>query len=436
MRIFYFMKLIATKIDSFGGVVTPPSSKSHSIRGLLLAVLANGDSRLINILESDDTTCAKNVCKLLGATIDEYGENLVVRSAGLPLTGVTKEINTGDSGVTTRFVLPMLGLRKNNNEEIILDCGVQMKKRPLKSLIEALNNLGMNIKSINNDGCCPLLISGELIGGTAEVEGLTSQFVSALLLSLPLAKKDSVISVKNLNERPYLEMTLEWLRGQGTGLTHYRKDEQDIFQIKGGQSYHPFTKQISVDFSSLSYLLASAVLLPGKTILQDIDMQDSQGDKRLVEILMSMGAEVEIKDKELIINGGKDLQGMVIDANDIPDLVPALAVIATQARGQTKIINVPQARSKETDRLSSMTTELKKMGGEIEELRDGLIVKQSNLNGVILHGYNDHRTIMSLAVAGLVAEGQTEIDTAESINKTFPSFVKFMNNLGAKLKII
>lgn len=430
------MKLIATKIDSFGGVATPPSSKSHSIRGLLLAVLAKGETELINVLESDDTTCAKNVAKLLGATLEERGEKVAVRSSGLPLTGVAKEINTGDSGVTTRLVLPMLGLRKNNTEEIVLDCGEQMKKRPLKSLTEALNNLGMNIKSINNDGCCPLLISGELIGGIAEVEGLTSQFVSALLLSLPVAKKDSLISVKNLNERPYLEMTLEWLKGQGISFSHYRKAEQDIFEIKGGQSYHSFNKQIPADFSSLSYPLSAAVLLQGRTALQGIDMKDSQGDKRLIEILSSMGAQIEIKGSELVVTGGQELQGMVIDANDIPDLVPALAVIGTQAVGLTKIINVPQARLKETDRLKSMATELKIMGAEIEELKDGLIVKQSKVIGAKVHGYNDHRTIMSLAVAGLLAEGQTEIDTAEGINKTFPRFVEFMNGLGAKLTII
>lgn len=430
------MKLHIQKANKLKGGIVLPSSKSHSIRGLLLATLAKGKSILSNVLESDDTKIAKQVCKSLGAHLVVSGEKIEVESQGTPLSAGVDKINTGNSGITTRFVLPMLGLRADNDKPIILDCGEQMKKRPLKSLIKALDNLGMNIKSINNDDYCPLSVSGKLSGGKAIVEGLTSQFVSALLLSLPCAAEDSEIIVKNLHERPYMEMTLEWLRGQSIEFTHYLSAAKDVFVIKGGQNYHPFTKQIPADFSSASYPLAAAVLISGEVKLRGMEMSDSQGDKRLIAILQEMGANIQFNNSELLVSGGKKLTRMKIDANDIPDLVPTLAVIGTQAEGRTEIVNVKQARFKETDRIHSMAMELKKMGANISETADGLAVSKSSLNGAKVCGHSDHRTIMALAVAGLLAQGKTEIDTAENINKTFPQFVSLMNDLGAKIEII
>ncbi len=431
------MKLAINPIKRLHGTITLPSSKSQSIRALLLAVLAKGKTTLLNVLDSDDTNVAKLVCTLFGIKILSDKEVLEIESSGLPLSLKENKINTGNSGITTRFVLPMLGLRANSDSQIFFDCGDQMRQRPITSLIQALNNLGMEIKSANDDGCCPLLVAGKLIGGKTQVDGLTSQFVSALLLSLPCAANDSEIVVKNLHERPYVEMTLEWLRGQDIQFTHYRPNNtEDIFTITGGQNYHSFKKQIPADFSSASYPLAAAVLIPGEVSLQGVDMEDQQGDKRLVDILKQMGADIEIQNSELIVKGGKKLHGVEIDANDIPDMVPTLAVIGTQTEGGIKIVNVKQARFKETDRIHSMAVELKKMGATIEEMPDGLIVKQSNLFGQKVHGYSDHRTIMALAVAGLMAKGQTEIDTAEGINKTFPNFVELMNMLGCEIEVI
>ncbi|MBT3539288.1 3-phosphoshikimate 1-carboxyvinyltransferase [Candidatus Parcubacteria bacterium] len=426
------MKLRINTTQELNGSVTPPSSKSQTIRGLILAILAKGTSILHNPLESDDTDAAIDVCRGLGSEIIKEGNSLVIKSSGVPLKNIGKELNSKNSGITTRFVMPLLGLRKDNNEEIILNCGDQMKQRPLGPMINSLKKFGMNIDS--EDERCPLKISGTLQGGSVEVDGTTSQYVSALLLSASYVKQDVEIVVRDLHERPYVDMTLQWLTEAGIKYTHEQKENVDIYKVKSGQTYQPFEKQIPVDFSSLSYPLAAACMIPGEVVLKGIDMNENQGDKRLVYILKEMGADIEINKDRLIIRGGKPLYGLEIDANDIPDMLPTLAVIGTYAQGKTKIVNVAQARIKETDRIHSMATELKKMGAEIEEQEDGLVVEKSYLRGSALHGYEDHRTIMALSLAGMIAQGETVIDTAEGISKTFPNYVQLMQELGAKIK--
>lgn len=436
------MNIKINKTEKLAGSVAPPSSKSQSIRALVVATLAGGKTALNNVLESDDTKAAKAVCVGLGAKLIESKENgqikIEVESSGAPLTNLQSRLFADNSGVTTRLIMPVLGLRKHFEEKIILDCGEQMRKRPVQPLIDALNNLGMSVNSQNNNGTCPLEISGKLLGGKTEVSGITSQFVSALLLSLPYADNDSEITVNNLQEKPYVEMTLAWLDEQNIKYEHIKKDNIDIYKVAGRQKYHAFEKTIPADFSSASYLTAAAVLIDSEVEIGGMDMNEHQGDKRLVYILQEMGADIIIdsKNNSLIIRGGKPLRGIKIDGNDIPDMVPTLAVVGTYADGKTEIYNVAHARIKETDRIHSMTQGLTRMGAKVIEKPDGLIVKQSNLRGIEVHGFEDHRTVMSLALAGLMAEGETFIDTAESINKTFPTFVERMNDMGAKIEIV
>lgn len=436
------MKLLVNKISKIGGTISPPPSKSHSVRALFIASLAKGTSIITDILDADDTRAAIEVCKKLGATVSSKKNksgNLTctIKGKGTPLVIKDTEIFTGDSGITTTFVIPILGLRKNNDEKIIVTCGEQMRKRPLSPIIMAVGNLGMKIVSKN--GTCPLETSGELIGGRTEVDGQNSQHLSALLLSLPLAKNNSVVTVKNLQERPYIEMTLAHLKEQNVKITHTKKGKTDTFAIQGNQKFKPFKKIIPGDFSSASYLIAAAVLLPGKTTIEGLNMKDSQGDKAIIPILQQMGAQIEISKNSLVIVGGGKLRGMTINCKDIPDMVPTLAVIATQAEGKTTLKNIGHARIKETDRIKSMATELKKMGVKIEENATSLIIYRSKLYRAKLNGYNDHRTIMALAIAGLLAEktkngATTEIDTAEGITKTFPNFTTTMNSIGTTMR--
>lgn len=429
------MQLIVQNSPTLQGQVTPPSSKSQSIRGLFLALLANGASTLNNTLASDDIEDAARVCSQLGMQIAAQGNTLTLTSSGVPIAAANMQLNTGNSGITTRFVLPILGLRQNSDQPITVDCGAQMRARPIQSLVEALRHLGLTIEYLAAANQLPITLRGRLRGGTATVDGITSQYLSALLIALPCAENNSEIIVGNLHERPYMEMTLQWLKEQGIHYTHEKQTALDIYHIQGQQRYQPFTTTIAGDFSSASYLIAGAALTAGSVTLTGLNMQDPQGDKRLIPILQAMGADIKISGTHMTIHGGQPLHGISIDANDIPDLLPTLAVIATQASGKTVITNVRQARIKETDRIHSMTEGLTRLGAHIEEQADGMTIYQSHLRGARVNGYQDHRSVMALALAGLLAEGTTRIDDGEAIDKTFPTFVETLQTLGANIEV-
>lgn len=429
------MNLIINKTSILNGQITPPGSKSQSIRAIMLALLCNGESVLKNILHSDDTQDAINVCKSFGAEISESNHILTIKSMGVPLNTLTNEICSGNSGIATHFVMPILGLRKNPDQPIVLNCSEQMQARPIKPLVDALVNLGLEIKYLEKENKLPIRISGELIGGKTYVNGITSQYLSALLVALPCALNDSEIKVKSLRERPYAEMTMNWLKDQGIQFHHKSEDEIDIYQIKGGQKYKNIYATIPCDFSSASCLIAASALIPGEVILQGLSMNDTQGDKRLVTILQEMGADIVIEPTRLLIRGGKKLTGITIDANDIPDLLPILAVIGTFASGRTEINNVEHARIKETDRIHSMANGLSRMGAKLDEQKDGLTIYHSALQGAKVKGYGDHRTVMALSIAGMIADGITVVDDSDALNKTFPAFIKMMQSIGAKMEV-
>ncbi len=424
------MNLHIQPSHELNGVLRIPGSKSQSVRALLVASLAKGVSIIHFLHESEDVNVALRVCRDLGAVVNKTDchENCVrIESMGVPLQPIKDTLWTGNSGVTTRFVLPLLALVKDSRS-MRIEAGAQMKKRPLESLLKNLIDLGCTVES----SAWPLSIHGPLKGGATLVNGLTSQFISALLLSGCHAETDLDLTVENLNERPYLELTLEWLSTQGIRLTHTREGNSDHFHLPAGQSHSPIDYVVPGDYSSASTFLAAGALFDGEILLEGLDENDLQGDRRLLSILQKMGAQVEWTDGVVRVKKSS-LHGMDFDANDVPDLVPTLAVLGTQAEGQTRILNVPQARVKETDRLHSMTEGLRKMGADIDELADGLIVRSSTLHGSKVHGFEDHRTIMALTLAGLLAEGETVIDTAEGLNKTYPLFGDHLVSLHASL---
>ncbi len=402
---FWKMKIIVNRTECLRGSVLIPGSKSHSIRWMLFALMAKGESKINNVLTAADSEAAKNICQAFCSKIEEKDGSLLIKSAGLPLSKPVLKVHSGNSGITTRFLLPILGLR-SYPESIILEVGEQMKNRPIAPLVKALNQLGMNVSD-----SFPLHISGNLEGGHVEIEGSTSQYLSALLMALPSAPNDSYIKVKDLREVPYVKMTLACLDELGIKY----KWEGDEFFVPGRQKYSCFTKNIPGDFSSASYFYAAQALLPGNIKIEGLDQADEQADKALLSFLENWPEE--------------------INCMDCPDLLPTLAVIATSKTHPTYLMNVEQARIKETDRIHSMTEGLRLMGAKIEEKSDGLIVYPSKLKGAEVHGFYDHRTIMALSVAGLIAEGKTIIDSAEGIYKTFPNFVELMQGLGAQITL-
>ncbi len=225
------MDLHVLKTNELHGVATPPSSKSQTIRAVILATLAEGRSVLRNVLESDDVEAVIDVCRGLGARITKEDNSLIIESSGVPFEEISENLFSRNSGITTKFIMPLLGLRKDTSKPIILDCGEQMKKRPLKPMIDALNQVGMRVVSENN--CCPLSVMGDFVGGEVEVDGHISQYVSALLLSAPYAKEDVIIRVKDLQEVPYVDMTLKWLDELGVSYRHDQNKNEDVYLIAG-----------------------------------------------------------------------------------------------------------------------------------------------------------------------------------------------------------
>jgi 3-phosphoshikimate 1-carboxyvinyltransferase len=275
------------------------------------------------------------------------------------------------------------------------------------------------------------VVQGRLKGGHTSIDAVTSQYLSSLLINTPLAPNDSIIDVTRLNEQPYVEITLRYLDEQGIS---YHREGMSRFSVAGGQSYHSFRKRVPADFSSATFFLCAGAILDADIVLEGLDFSDAQGDKAVVDMLKEMGADIEVGDLEVAVRPGR-LQGMDIDMNATPDALPAMAVAGCFAQGQTRLYNVAQARLKETDRIAVMAAELGKMGADIEELPDGLLIRQSALHAADLSGHADHRVVMALTLAAMAVQPDSSIDTAESVNVTFPDYVHLMQSLGAKLKL-
>lgn len=421
---FMILKVKKSKVS---GNVIIPGSKSHTIRALFLASLAEGESKIRNPLISSDALSAVEVCKALGAKID-FVDNVVVKGFnGSPCTP-PDVINVDNSGTTLRIGVSLAALGEGYS---VFTGDYQVRRRPLAPLLKAINNLGGEAFTTNNNGMAPVVVKGKLKGGKTELDSVTSQFLTSILISSPVAENDTEIIITRLNEIPYVDITTWWMDKLGI---KYENHQYKTFFVRGNQKYKSFDMAIPGDFSSATFLAVLAAISGEEFVLENLDITDPQGDKAVFSILEDMGAKVtRLKDR--IIIKGNGLSGREIDMNAIPDALPAMAVAGCFAKGETRLVNVPQARLKETDRIHVMCEELGKMGANIEELEDGLIIRESKLKGCSLKGYDDHRIVMALAIAGLNSEGETLIDSAEAINVTFPEFVKSINECGGNVEI-
>ncbi|HID16039.1 MAG TPA: 3-phosphoshikimate 1-carboxyvinyltransferase, partial [Candidatus Atribacteria bacterium] len=264
--------------------------------------------------------------------------------------------------------------------------------------------------------------------------GINSQWLSPLLINTPLAPKDTEIYVENLQEQPYIRMTLGWLKRVGL---EYREENMETFYLKGGQRPKSFDYEIPSDWESACFPIIGAAITDSDITLYGLDTNDYQGDKVVIDILKDMGADIEVKNNGkdgIRIKGGKTLRGIEIDCSDIPDAPPILAILGTQAEGKTVLKNLGASRLKETDRAKTIAEELRKMGAKIEEYEDSMVIYKSDLYGAKINGHTDHRIVMATAIAGLVAKGNTIIDDAEYVSVSFPNFYEVMTSLGAKME--
>lgn len=267
-------------------------------------------------------------------------------------------------------------------------------------------------------------------GGTIECP--TSQYLSSLLIAAPLAEGDTHIDVPLLYEQPYVHITLRWLSDLGIRLDC--RDDLSRFDIPGGQQYPCFDKEMAADFSSATFFLCAAAITGSELFVDGLDMSDAQGDKAVVDYLRAMGTTITEENGGLRVHAGAELCGANLDLNATPDALPALAVTAAFARGRTVLGNVPQARLKETDRIAVMAAELKKLGANITERDDGLVIEGGGLRGGAVHGHDDHRVVMAFAIGGLAAEGPITVDTAEAAAVTFPDFAELVDSIGGRIR--
>ncbi len=421
------MRLLVTR-SSLCGIVPIPGSKSHTVRAVALASLADGESGIRQPLVAADTMSAVNAYRALGAKIQD-GEDWIVDGFGGRPRIPDGIVDVGNSGTTLYIAMGSGALTSGS---VVFTGDDQIQRRPANALIAALNALGADAKSQRGNGAAPIEITGPMRGGSLELDSSkTSQYLTSLLINCPLATGDSHITALNLVERPYVDMTLRWVKELGIEISEVAPDE---FEIKGGQSYRPFDRTVPADFSSATFFLCAAAITGCELTLTGLDMADTQGDKAVVDMLRAMGARIEDTADGLVVSAN-GLVGCELDLSNTPDALPALAVTACFAEGETRLVNVAQARLKETDRIAVMCEELTRMGADIEELPDGLVIRRSRLNGTVVDGHGDHRVIMALAVAGLAADSATEIEGAEALDVTFPNFVELMKSTGAGIQM-
>lgn len=418
---------IKIKRSKINGEISVPGSKSHTIRAVAVATMATGKSVIHAPLVSGDTLSSLKASEAFGAEILKEKNKWTISGVGGKIKDPGKVIDMGNSGTSLRI---FSGLAATSSHKVAFDGDDSLRTRPMGQLLDALEMLG--VRSESQKGKCPLWIQGPVAGGKTRINGQSSQFLTALLFAAPLAEKDTAIEVYNLNEKPYVEITLDWLSRQG--IEYDCQESLEYFEIKGAQSYKAFERAVPADFSTATFPLVAAAVTGGKAIIRNLDFEDRQGDKEVFKHLEKMGMTVKkhAEYTEVVLEG--KLKGAEIDLNSTPDALPAMAVAACFAEGKTALLNVPQARIKETDRIDCMTKELRKMGAKVEELEDGMVIEGSPLKGAEVEGYADHRIVMALAIAGLSADGETIVNGAEAAAVTYPDFVKDFKLLGADIQ--
>lgn len=425
------MTLYRIKKSSLSGSLAIPTSKSHTLRALLFGLMGEGTTFVRNYLPSPDTVAMLEAIKKFGAEVKVSPDFIEIKGVSGKLQPAENVIDAGNSGLVLRLIGALSSLASTYT--VLTGDHSIRHNRPVKPLLDGLQSLGVFAQSMRLDGFAPIVIKGPMKGGQTRLDGKDSQPVSGLLIASSFAQGPTEIYVENPGEKPWIDLTLHWFNQLGL---KYSQENYTRYCIPGGGFYKGFDYRVPGDLSSLAFPLAAALITNSTLTLSNVDITDIQGDKKLIDALISMGAKIVIdgNKKQLHIDKGSRLKGRILDINDYIDAITILAVIGCYAEGTTQIQNGAIARRKECDRIHAIVSELKKMGADIEEKADGLIVHASPLKGTTVQTYRDHRMAMSLAVAALGAEGETIVEGVECIAKTYPNFVDHFQKLGADLK--
>ena len=436
------MQVFAKKAE-LSGSIEVPGSKSHTIRACLFAAMAEGTSFIRNPLEGEDCLSALKAVEAFGARTGRSRGLWIVTAPRGGLKLPEQVIDVGNSGSLLYFMTPIAATLSGWT---FITGDASICRRPVDEIIKAIKDLG-------GDGFCstpqkktpPFAVRGAIKAGRVEHEGVLSQQISGLLMAAARLDGKTVIDLKNPKETPFVKMTIDWLASVGIEVKHDAA-AMNHFEVEGPQRYTAFDRTIPSDWEAAAFPIVAAVITGSPLTIPDVDTSKSQGDAAIVDVLKEMGANIETDEDEGClyvnknrrnsrgINAAPALKGGEFNCASIPDAVPALAVAAYFAEGETALTDIGVVRLKETDRISILNMELTKLGAEVEEGADYLIIRGkggSGLHGGACESHLDHRIAMALSVMGLALEEGVSVKDAECCAVSFPRFYEKMNACGA-----
>lgn len=404
--------------------VNVPGSKSYTHRMLIAAALSDGPCTVGSALRSQDTMLTLSALAKMGATVADHEGRIVIEGLNGRFKPCRDPIYLANSGTSMRLLAGVAAL----GQGLYRFTGTQrMHHRPIAHLLAALNQLGVAARSVAGNGCPPVeVLGGPVTGRAVAVDcSVSSQFLSSLLLMAPCTARGLSITVSNGPvSRPYIDMTIDILARFGIAV---RRDGYRQFDISGSQTYRSGDYRVEPDASQAGYFWGAAAITGGSVTVEGLSFDSSQGDLNLARILERMGCRVDCSKAGITVSGGP-LRAITVDMADMPDSVPTLAVVAAFAKGTTVIENVSHLKAKESDRLTSTCTELKKLGIAAVAENDRLLVTGGAAHGACIETYDDHRIAMSFAMAGLVTPGVSILEP-HCVEKSFPDFWKVWESL-------
>lgn len=424
------MNYVTIRPSTLKGEVTIPPSKSLSHRAVIASGLSKGTSIIENVMFSEDISATCACMESLGVIIEKEETSHNIYTLNITGSGNLKlkvnELECSESGSTLRFLIPISLIHRNN---VTFNGSGKLISRPLKEYYKIFDK--QRIEYSTSLGNLPLRINGSLKADEFQIAGnVSSQFITGLLFALPLLKDNSTIKITStLESKGYVDLTLDILNKFAINVTN---DNYKTFHISGNQEYKSLDYRVEGDFSQAAFWLVAGVI-GGEITCFDLNPDSLQGDKEVIAIIKRMNGNINISNDSIYIKTSKT-EHTLIDGSQCPDIIPVLAVLASLSKGTTEIINAGRLRIKESDRLTAITTELTKLGADITEKDDGLIIKgKEKLNGGEVNSWNDHRIAMSLAVASLRCKNEVIIKDSSCINKSYPTFWQDFKKLGGQI---
>ena len=411
----------SVSLGSVRGIITPPSSKSYAQRAIALSLLAEGRSVLRNIEFCKDTRSALACIEALGAKVTYIDESTIAIDGGFnPQDGT---LYVGESGLATRLFTPIASLSQT---PICIQGEGTLLHRPMHMMIEPLRELGVKVK--DGGGYLPIEVEGPIHGGKIRVDGsVSSQFITGLLLALPMAEEDTTLYVDSAVSTPYIDMTISTAESFGVEIMHNEGDYSEFF-IEGRQRYTPADLAIEGDWSGASTMLVAGAIA-GEITIRNISTLSKQADTAICNALERAGAGIIIEQDSITVTK-RPLKAFTFDATQCPDLFPALAVLAAAAEGVSVITGTNRLMHKESDRAETIRQEYEKLGIEVDISEENVMkIRGGKIEPATVFSHNDHRIAMSLAVSALRCEGEVVIENAECVEKSYPAFFEDLESV-------